>query len=49
VLHVAFGSVLKSELGDELKKLLAEHEEAHYEALARHLGRHLEALGVKGG
>jgi len=49
VLHVAFGSVLKGELGDELKRVLAEHEEAHYQALARHLGRHLEALGVKGG
>lgn len=49
VLHVAFGSVLKGELGDELKRLLAEHEEAHYQALARRLGRHLEALVVKGG
>jgi len=47
VLHVAFGSVLKSSLGEELRRVLVEHEEAHYEALARHLGRHLVALGVK--
>lgn len=47
VLHVAFGSVLQGKLGEELKRVLAEHEEAHYEALARHLGQHLGALGVK--
>jgi hypothetical protein len=47
VLHVAFGSVLKSLLGEELRRVLVEHEEAHYEALAQHLGRHLVALGVK--
>ncbi|RLE30898.1 hypothetical protein DRJ54_01720 [Candidatus Acetothermia bacterium] len=47
VLHVAFGSVLTGPLGDELRRVLDQHEEAHYQALARHLGRHLKALGVK--
>ncbi|MBC7093318.1 hypothetical protein H5T53_04870 [Candidatus Bipolaricaulota bacterium] len=47
VLHVAFGSVLKSPLGEELRRVLSEHEEEHYEALAQHLGRHLKLLEVK--
>ena len=49
VLHVAFGSVLQNPLGDELRLVLDEWEEEHYERLARHLGRHLEGLGVKSG
>ncbi len=48
VLHVGFGSVLKSPLGDELKRFLVEYEEDYSEALEAHLGRHLEGLGVKG-
>ncbi len=48
VLHVGFGSVLKSPLGDELKKLLVEYEEDYSAALEAHLGKHLEGLGVKG-
>lgn len=47
VLHVTFGSVLQSPLGGELRRVLMEHEAAYYEALASHLGNHLEALGVK--
>lgn len=47
VLHVGFGPVLTGPLGKTLKKVLMEREEEHYRALARHLGRHLEALGVK--
>jgi hypothetical protein len=47
VLHVTFGSVLRGELGDRLRQLLADHEEDYYRALAEHLGRHLVALGVK--
>lgn len=46
VLHVAFGSVLQSDLGEELRGILEAHEEEHYGALARHLGRHLTHLGV---
>ncbi|MCD5407877.1 tagaturonate epimerase family protein, partial [Candidatus Bipolaricaulota bacterium] len=48
VLHVAFGSVLTGPLGEELRRVLAQHEEEYAEALARHLGRHLIELGVKG-
>jgi len=49
VLHVAFGSVLQNPLGDELRLVLDEWEEEHYERLARHLGRHLDGLGVRNG
>jgi hypothetical protein len=49
VLHVAFGAVLQNPLGDELRLVLDEWEEEHYERLARHLGRHLEGLGVRNG
>jgi len=49
VLHVAFGSVLQNPLGDELRLVLDEWEEEHYERLAQHLGRHLEGLGVRNG
>ncbi len=48
VLHVAYGSVLRSELGEDLRKVLLEHEEDYHARLERHLGRHLELLGVKG-
>jgi len=46
VLHVGFGSVLKSPLGNELKKLLVEYEDDYSEVLATHLGRHLQGLGI---
>ena len=49
VLHVAFGSVLQNPLGNQLRLVLDEWEEEHYERLARHLGRHLEGLGVRNG
>jgi len=48
VLHVAYGSVLRSPLGDELRDVLLEHEEDYAASLERHLGRHLELLGVRG-
>jgi hypothetical protein len=41
VLHVTFGSVL-DRYGDGLLAALAEHEEAHYEALEAHFDRHFE-------
>jgi hypothetical protein len=47
VLHVTFGSVLRGPLGEELCRVLSKHEEEYYEALARHLSHHLEALAVK--
>jgi hypothetical protein len=46
ILHVAYGSVLQSALGEELRSALAEHEEEHFEALDRHMQRHLQALEV---
>ncbi len=46
VLHVAFGSVLRSHLGEDLRDILETHEEEHYGALAWHLGQHLAQLGV---
>ncbi|MBC7221282.1 hypothetical protein H5T55_07460 [Candidatus Bipolaricaulota bacterium] len=47
VLHVTFGSVLRSELAADLRAALLEHEEEYHQALAAHLGRHLALLGVK--
>ncbi|MFC2081712.1 tagaturonate epimerase family protein [Candidatus Bipolaricaulota bacterium] len=44
VLHVAYGSILQSEYVGEFRSVLAEHEEDHFTALARHLGRHVEGL-----
>jgi hypothetical protein len=46
VLHVAFGSVLQCEYAGAMARLLAEHEEDHYAALAAHLGRHIDGLEV---
>jgi tagaturonate epimerase len=46
VLHVTFGSVLTSELGDELRSRLgADLREPYAEALEQHLGRHLAPFG----
>ena len=46
VLHVAYGSVLHSPLAEDFHRVLAENEEAHFDALRRHLGRHIDALEV---
>jgi len=46
-LHATYGSVLKSALGEELRRVLSDHEREHDEALDIHLGRHLELLGVR--
>ena len=46
VLHVTFGSVLTAEGGEKFRtRILAalrDDEEAHYAAIQRHLGRHVE-------
>jgi hypothetical protein len=47
VLHVAYGSVLRGPLGEELRKVLFEFEGDYAAALEAHLGRHLELLGVR--
>lgn len=49
VLHVGYGSVLQSPLVEELRACLNRWEDDHYEALGRHLGRHLDRLGVRKG
>ena len=41
VLHVTFGSVLDT-YRSEIMTVLCNHEETHYEGLARHFERHLE-------
>jgi hypothetical protein len=48
LLHVTYGSVLtatdsagRSVFRDDLMTVLADHEEAHYDVLADHLGRHV--------
>ena len=45
VLHVAFGSVLNSSLGERLVSAILEVEDEHLIALAAHLGRHIQGLG----
>jgi len=47
MLHVTFGSVLQK-YGEDIRRELLAHEEEYHSALAQYLGRHLEALGVKG-
>jgi len=46
VLHVAFGSILQGEYAGEIARVLAQHEEEHFAALAAHLGRHIDGLEV---
>ena len=41
--HISYGALL-AEKGDEIRALLAEHEARHYERIATHMRRHLEAL-----
>lgn len=45
VLHVAYGSVLNSSLGERLVHTVLKYEAEHEEALAVHLGRHIQGLG----
>jgi len=46
VLHVAFGSVLQSKYMTSFRNVLEQHEEDHFVALAKHLGRHIDGLEV---
>ena len=43
VLHVTFGSAL-SQFGVELKAALVKHDNAYYEGLKTHFGKHLSLL-----
>ena len=45
VLHVAYGSVLNSSLGEQLVHTVLKYDAEHEEALAAHLGRHIQGLG----
>jgi hypothetical protein len=45
VLHVTFGSVL-DRYGAQLRQVLREHEEAHYEALEDHFRRHVAPFAL---
>ena len=47
VLHVAYGSVLNCSLGEQLVRTVLKYEAEHEEALAVHLGRHIQGLGGK--
>jgi len=43
VLHVTFGSAL-AQFGLELKAALVKHNDAYYEGLKAHFGKHLDLL-----
>jgi tagaturonate epimerase len=45
VLHVAYGSVLNSPLGERLVNAIVRLESEHLDALKAHLGRHIQGLG----
>ncbi|MEE8593488.1 MAG: tagaturonate epimerase family protein [Candidatus Bipolaricaulota bacterium] len=45
VLHVAYGSVLNSPLGERLVDAIVCLEDEHLDALTAHLGRHIQGLG----
>lgn len=45
LLHVAFGSVLNSPLRARLVRAILKVEDEHLDALAAHLGRHIQQLG----
>ena len=47
ILHVTYGEMLRNaELRGRIYDLLEEHIEAYWESLERHIGRHLDTLGV---
>ncbi|HUU26409.1 MAG TPA: tagaturonate epimerase family protein [archaeon] len=56
LLHITYGSLLSSRdeasgrylFRDEIYSTLYDYEETYYEMLDRHIGRHLETLGVRG-
>ncbi len=54
LLHITYGSLLSSRdsagaflFRDEIYTALYDYEETYYQMLERHIGRHLESLGVK--
>ena len=48
LLHITYGGLLNDpEIRDAFFTALASFEELHYETVAKHIGRHLELLGVE--
>ena len=51
LIHVTYGSVLQADGGalrNEISATLIENEDEHYDALGRHMARHIELLGMGG-
>jgi hypothetical protein len=47
LLHITYGGLLNdSEIRREFFNTLNDHEEEHYAALEKHIGKHIELLGV---
>jgi hypothetical protein len=46
LLHITYGQILTGPHRARLLGFLAEHEEAHWAGVARHIGRHLAELGI---
>ena len=49
LIHVTYGSALNADDGklkDEMFQTLAQHEEEHYALVERHMGKHIELLGM---
>jgi len=44
LLHVTFGTIVRGPLRDDFRNVLVENEQAHFEALAHHMRRHLDAM-----
>ena len=48
ILHITYGEILNDQsLGDEFRETLNKNIENYYDVLYRHIGRHLEMLGVE--
>ena len=48
LLHITYGGLLNDpDVRGRFISTLTEHEELHYETVARHIGKHLELLGVE--
>lgn len=47
LMHITYGSILSSNLKEELFEVLHEHEETHYAFLAAHMERHMKKLGIR--
>jgi len=46
LIHITYGHILKSAFKESIYKLLREYEDKYRNALYKHIGKHLELLGV---